>query len=195
MRPKADIDACRASHRRLVAGLVRLTEDDLSFPSLLPRYTRRHVVAHLANKTVAHVVVFGGPAAGEVRRLHPDGYDADAAAEASARRSGDELRSQLEQSLELLEETWDSLDDALWAKQEIMTAGPRTMSEIITHHMRDVEVHHVDLDIGYRPSDWPSIFVERELVKRLRSLPSRAEHSGLLGWLLGRTPSPELGPW
>jgi hypothetical protein len=77
-----------------------------------------------------------------------------------------------------------------------MTAGPRTMTEIVTHHLRSVEVHHVDLDIGYLVSSWPPIFVDGELAKRLRALPNRADHADLLAWLLGRATAPELlGPW
>ncbi len=78
----------------------------------------------------------------------------------------------------------------------MMAAGPRTMAEIAAHHLRNVEVHYVDLDIGHRPSDWPSILVEGELSKRLRSFPDRADHAEILAWLLGRAPAPELtGPW
>ncbi|MEQ4210444.1 maleylpyruvate isomerase N-terminal domain-containing protein [Actinopolymorpha sp. B9G3] len=139
--------------------------------------------------------LFGGPPADEIRQLHPDGYDPDLAAEAGAGRSAVELLADLERSFELLEVAWQALDDALWDRQGIMMAGPRTMSEIITHHLRNVQVHHVDLDIGYRPSDWPSNFVEAELAKRLRSLPARADHADLLAWLLGRAPAPELRPW
>jgi hypothetical protein len=90
---------------------------------------------------------------------------------------------------------WSQSDTAFWDRQGIMTAGPRTMAEIVAHHLRNVEVHHVDLDIGYRPSDWPPHFVDNELAKRLRALPDRADHADLLAWLLGRAPAPELGPW
>jgi len=84
----------------------------------------------------------------------------------------------------------------MWDRQGIMTAGPRTMTEIVTHHLRSVEVHHVDLDIGYLVSSWPPIFVDGELAKRLRALPNRADHADLLAWLLGRATAPELlGPW
>ncbi|MEO8695079.1 MAG: hypothetical protein ABI658_16245 [Acidimicrobiales bacterium] len=69
------------------------------------------------------------------------------------------------------------------------------MVEIAAHHLRNVEVHHVDLDIGYQPRDWPEFFIEAELAKRLRALPDRANHADLLAWLLGRSPAPELGPW
>lgn len=195
MKPLAGIETCRQSHRLLLAALARMTDDDFRSPSLLPRYSRGHVVTHLANKTRAHVWLFGGPAGGEIRRLHPDRYNADLAADAGAGRSAAELRSDLETSFALLEAAWDALDDAFWDQPGIMTAGPRTMAEIVTHHLRNVEVHHVDLDIGYRVSDWPSSFVEGELVRRLRSLPDRADHADLLAWLLGRAPAPELGSW
>ena len=180
----------------MLAGLVSLTDTDFRAPSLLRRYSRGHVVAHLANKARAHVVIFGGPAAGEVRRLHPEGYDPDGAADAGAGRAGADLRSDLARAFASLEAAWDAFDDRLWDRTGIMAAGPRTMAEIVAHHLRNVEVHHVDLDTGYRPGDWPAVLVEGELVRRLRGLPDRADHAELLAWLLGRAAAPELvGPW
>jgi maleylpyruvate isomerase len=136
-------------------------------------------------------------AAGEVRQLHPEGYDPDLAADrAAAGRPAAELRSDLAQCFELLEATWDSLDETLWDRQGMMAAGLRTMREVVGHHLRNVEVHHVDLDIGHRPSDWPAILVESELSKRLGSFPDRADYAEILAWLLGRAPAPELtGSW
>ena len=43
--------------------------------------------------------------------------------------------------------------------------------------------------------DWPAVFVEGELAKRLAGLRDRASHTALLAWLLGRGDPPELGPW
>lgn len=196
MKPDAVIDACRTSHRRLLEGLAVLTDADFRVPSSLPGYSRGHVVTHVASKVRAHIWIVGGPAAGEVRRLHPVGYDADLAADAGAGRSASELCADLADSFEDLESAWDHLDEDQWDREAIMVAGPRTMVEVVGHHLRNVEVHHVDLDIGYHVSDWPSILVEGELTKRLRSLPDRADHAELLAWLIGRAPAPELaGPW
>ncbi len=196
MKPIATIDACHTSHQLLLDSLAPLTDDDFRAPSSLPRYSRGHVVTHLANKVKAHVLIFAGAAAEEVRRIHPDGYDPDRAADRGASRPAAELRADLTDGFALLENTWDTLDDASWDRQGIMAAGPRTMAEIVEHHLRNVEVHHVDLDIGHRPSDWPLILVENELPKRLRSLPQRADHAKILAWLLDRAPAPELtGPW
>ncbi|MGH9094591.1 MAG: maleylpyruvate isomerase N-terminal domain-containing protein [Acidimicrobiales bacterium] len=196
MKPVEHIDTCRASHERLLADLARLPDAAFRSPSLLPGYSRGHVVTHLANKARAHVSLFEGAAAGEIRRLHPLGYDPDQAAAAGAQRSARQLLADLRTSFELLEAAWDDLVPALWERQGIMTAGPRTMSEIVSHHLRNVEVHHVDLDTGYRISEWPAVFVEGELPKRLRALPDRADHAGLLAWLVDRAPAPDLlGPW
>ncbi len=196
MKPIDTIEACCTSHRLLLAGLAPLTDADFRAPSLLPRYTRGQVVTHVANKARAHVLVLGGPEAGEIRQIHPDGYDPDLAADLGAGRSAAELRTDLAQCFESLESAWDTLDDALWDRQGLMALGRRTMAEIVEHHLRNVEVHHVDLDIGYRPRDWPSVLVDCELPKRLRSLPNRADHAELLAWLFGRAPAPDLtGLW
>jgi len=195
MKPTAYIEVCRTSHHRLLEGLAPLTDEDFKTPSLLPRFTRGHVVTHLANKARAHALLFGGPAAGEIRRLHPVGYDADVAADSGAGRSAAELRADLEGSFGLIQAAWDALDDGVWDGLGEMIAGPRTMTEIIAHHLRNVEVHHADLDIGYRISDWPALFVEGELAKRLRTLSGRADHADLLAWLLNRARAPDLAPW
>lgn len=195
MKPSAEIAACRSSHQRLLAHLAPMTDDDFSTPSLLPGYTRGHVVAHLTNKTNAHVVLVDGAGEGETRQLHPTGYDPDLAADIGARQTADQLRANLQQSFTQLEAAWDALDATLWDRQGIMMAGPRTMTEIIGHHLRNVEVHHVDLDIGYQASDWPALFVDAELAKRVNTLADRADHAHLLAWLLGRAHAPQLAPW
>lgn len=162
---------------------------------MLPGWSRGHVVSHVANKTRAHVWLLGGPPAGEVRRQFPVGFDTDTAAAVGASRTAIEIQSDLQECFGNLEAAWDALDDELWDRRGVMTAGPRTMAEIVSQHLRNVEVHHADLGIGYTPSDWPTIFVDGELAKRLRDLPDRADHADLLAWLLGRASAPELGPW
>ena len=196
MRPAELIDACCDSHQRLLTNVVPLTDADVRSPSLLPGYSRAHVIAHITNKANAHVSLFEGAIAGECRRLHPVGYDPDQAAGAGADRPVTQLLADLRTTFERLVAAWEQLDPTSWDRQAVMTAGPRTMTEVVTHHLRNVEVQHVDLDIGYQCCDWPSIFVEGELTKRLRSLPERADHAQLLAWLLNRAAAVELdGAW
>ena len=63
-------------------------------------------------------------------------------------------------------------------------------------------MHHVDIGLGYEPSDWPAEYVAWELPMLLATVPERVrrpEHSrDLIVWLAGRGPVPyevELGPW
>ena len=195
MRPDEHIDACQAGHRRLITDVAALTDADVRRPSRLPGYTRAHLLTHLTNKADAHVALFAGVAAGGTPRLHPIGHDPDEAAAAGADRGAARLSADLAASFERLEAIWDRFDDDRWDRPAIMTAGPRPLTEVVAHHLRDVEVHHVDLDVGYRVSDWPAVFVERELAKRLAALPGRTDQADLLAWLLNRAPAPELiGP-
>jgi maleylpyruvate isomerase len=158
MRPGANIDSCVNSHRRLLADIEPLTDEDIQAPSGLPRWSRAHVLAHLINKANAHVRLFGGPPIGEVRRLYPPRYDQDAAATAGAHRTAPELRSQLQRAFSALEAAWAALDDSRWEREGVMMAGPRTMTEIVSHHLRNVVVHHAicesdtNLVIGPRSS-------------------------------------------
>ena len=195
MRPVVQIDACRASHARLLGGLAALTDGDCRGASRLPGYTRARLISHLTNKARAHTSILRGPVAGQVRRLHPEGYDADAAAASGVERSTLQLVAELESALGELETAWDGLDDELWSAPGIMMAGSRTMVEIVGHHLRNIEVHHVDLDIGYTPAHWPDAFVEGELAKRMAGLAGRADHADLLAWLLDRAPAPDLSQW
>ncbi len=40
--------------------------------------------------------------------------------------------------------------------------------------LREVEIHHADLDVGYTAADWPVAFVTRALAEAVRELPARA---------------------
>jgi maleylpyruvate isomerase len=63
-------------------------------------------------------------------------------------------------------------------------------------------MHHVDLGIGYEPSDWPEEYVSWELPLILATVPSRAQNVAdmrqLVAWLSGRAEPPglvALKPW
>ena len=63
-------------------------------------------------------------------------------------------------------------------------------------------MHHVDLGLGYEPTDWPDPYVDWELGKALSRLPQRigdpADARRLLAALTGRADWPvtlQLGPW
>ena len=107
----------------------------------------------------------------------------------------DQLVAELTNSCRALEVAWDELGDDQWDREGIVAAGPITMSEIVFRRLREVEVHHVDLDIGYSATDWPSIYLEGEIARSLPSLSERSDPIDLVKWLIGRSEAPRLSPW
>jgi len=70
------------------------------------------------------------------------------------------------------------------------------------HRLREVEMHHVDLGVGYTPRDWPEDYVAWDLEVLLATLPERlcsaADRRGFMAWLAGRGPADptwSLTPW
>src|SRR3954447_24305498 len=196
MGPAEHIEAALAGHQEVLSAATGLDGRALREPSLLPGWSRARVLAHLAHKSRSHVQVFAGARAGEVRSQYPEGQPAaDAEVLAWSELPAEDLRRRLADSFSALESAWAELPDDAWTRIGISSAGERSMTEFVHRHMRDVFVHHVDLDVGYRPADWPGTFVGTELPKRLRDLPDRADSRSLLAWLFGRAPAPQLGPW
>ena len=193
MKPDVLIEASLAAHRRLEADLQVLNDENARGASLLPRWSRGHVLSHLANKTRDHVWMMEGALRDEVRR--PNYEAAPALVEAQAGRCADELRSDVLLAFAALERAWNDFPADRWNRNGIAVPGPRSMADLVGRHLRDVEVHHADLNLDFGPADWSDTFITYELPKRLAGLPKRTDPASLLAWLIGRGGPPELGPW
>ncbi len=162
---------------------------------MLPGWSRGHVLTHVARKTDSFVWLLGGAYVGEVREQYPEPGMRERDIEAGARRSAAELHADVAAAFDRFETAFSVLPDDLWGWEGVVQPGKRTMAEMVFRHLRDVEVHHVDLGLGYAPSDWPAVYVEGELKRRLPALPDRAERCALVAWLLGRGDAPGLSGW
>jgi maleylpyruvate isomerase len=60
---------------------------------------------------------------------------------------------------------------------------------------REVEVHHVDLGLGYTPERWPPDLVQMWLPRVLRRLDQWTDPTAFLAWSLRRGPAPDVRPW
>jgi maleylpyruvate isomerase len=185
----ADLLATREATGRLL-GLVDRAPD-LTAPSLLPGWTRAHVVAHLAGNARSHVRMLGG------LPQYEGGADGRAAGiEALAADPPAAVRA-LHDSAAELERAWRRAD---WtALVRVLDEPPRPASSLPWARWREVEVHAVDLAAGYGPHDWPQPFLTR-LLDELRSrtdLPSlddvRGDDADLAAWLSGRSRGEGLG--
>jgi maleylpyruvate isomerase len=98
-------------------------------------------------------------------------------------------------SAQRLEAAWDRSEQAGWPNAEFLATDrfPTTGSPV--RRLREVEVHHVDLGLGYEVTDWPDEYVDWELPRVLAGLtsrlPRRSDAAVLLGWLIGRPVDPE----
>ena len=108
----------------------------------------------------------------------------------------------LKSSATRLEQVWTLSNQAGWPNAQLLAADtfPTTGSPV--RRLREVEVHHVDLGLGYEATDWPAEYVRWELPMALARVPDRLtrpeDAQRLLAWLTGRASSIdgiELRPW
>jgi maleylpyruvate isomerase len=201
--PSAGIELCRAAHVRLLTTVATVSELQVSSPSRLPGWTIGHVVAHLARNADGHTTRLEAALSGEDVPRYPGGNaQRDTEISQGAARPPAELLADLRGSQERLELAWHKNAAAGWPHPEFRgnDLWPATSSPV--RRLREVEMHHVDLGLGYKASDWPSEYVAWELPVLLATVPERAQRPddaiGLVVWLAGRGPGPgniELAPW
>lgn len=197
------VAGARGGHARLISAIALLTDSQARRPSLLPGWSVGHVLTHLARNGDSHVRMLRAAMAGDAVTQYENGREQRAAdIEAGAGRSAAELLDDLAVSTAALEETWAEMPEQAWSGHGLNAEGEIwPCAALPLHRWREVELHHVDLGLGYSPADWPDAYVDRELAISLALLPERLDPSGqreMLAWLVGRTPQPgslPLTPW
>ncbi len=149
------------SSRRLVRTVDRLSDPQLAAPSLLPGWSRAHVVAHLALNAEALDAVVRGLLADEPVPMYPspEARDEDIADLAGERSSV--LRERLLGGVAELGDALAALPEDLRDAVVERTPGSDLTflaGEVAVMRLREVEIHHADLDAGYGRADWPPDF-------------------------------------
>lgn len=157
--PNAALPALRASSAALVQGIEaeQWTDLDVRAASLLPGWSRGHVLTHIARNADGINRTMAGALRGEVVARYPDGRAGrDADIEAGARRSSVELLADVRESAERLDRVISAVADAdAWD----LPTEDRSTGEYVVARWREIEIHRVDLGGSYTPSDWPPEFV------------------------------------
>ena len=172
-------------------------------PSRLPGWTVGHVLTHLARNADSHVRMLLAAERGETVEQYAGGADQrEADIEAGAGRPRDALVTDVGQSAIDLEAVWETTSAAGLGRARPAPGTPWPCDDLPFRRWREVEVHHVDLGLGYEPTDWPDEYVARELPLALAGVPGRvadpAQRRLLLAWLLDRGAQPthlELDGW
>lgn len=201
--PEVAIVWSREAHRRLRATVLAIDDAAVRHPSRLPGWTIGHVLTHIARNADGHTRRLEGALNGiEVARYPGGPEQRDREIKAGADRTARQLYEDVDESAKRLEATWERSMTAGWPNAHLVATDrfPTTGSPL--RRLREVEVHHVDLGLGYEVTDWPDEYVAWELPVALARLPARLvnpkDARRLLGWLTGRSPNLDgidLPPW
>jgi len=199
--PLPQLDQMASATARYLEALTVLDDASLREPSLLPGWTRGHVVTHLANHAAASVHALTLVSRGEPGWLYPSQEERDAGVEAGAGRSAAALREEAERVTADLDAALRDLDPATFGTPlSRLPGGPAffTVGGIAGVRRTEVEVHHADLGSSYSPADWPLDFATALVGRRQDELgldgPSmvlRATDSDEV-WKLGAGQGPEI---
>jgi maleylpyruvate isomerase len=157
---------------RVIRSVDALDDDGWRSPSLLPGWTRAHVVAHLAlnaegiARALRGVVADdSGEAPGEPRTMYDSDEKRDSDIAELAAADPAEIRDRLLAGVTPLQDAVDAVPDDRWdARVERTPGGPPIRAAAFPGmRLREVEIHHIDLDLGYTTSDWDQAFAEHLL--------------------------------
>jgi maleylpyruvate isomerase len=146
--------------QRLVRTVDGLDDEQLAEPSGLPEWSRAHVVAHLALNAEGMSRVLMSRIEGEPTTMYVSDEARSADIEELAHAERAELRERFLAGTTLVTEAVDRLPDEFWLETFERTPGGRVVryAAIPGMRLREVEIHHVDLDAGFSPAGWSDAF-------------------------------------
>jgi maleylpyruvate isomerase len=156
--------------QRLLGNARVMADSDLRAPSLLPGWTRGHVLAHLARGADAMRNLLVGARSGQVRPAYASAQARQADIDQGAAMTAKDLTADLADSAMALRTVARQLPDEAWqVRLQILDSVPFPAAQILTRRLVELELHHCDLGAGYGPADWPAAFAALELAEPMRS--------------------------
>jgi uncharacterized protein (TIGR03083 family) len=183
--------------RLVLATVDGLSDDDFDEPTLLPGWTRRHLVSHLRYNAEALRRLVSWARTGTESRMYASTDQRNAEIEEGSKLPVARLRAALYESANSLAADLDALPESAW-HNEVVTAQGRTVpaTEIVWMRTREVAVHAVDLAAGVEFEDLPADLVRALIDDTLTSRLAGEHGPALARWLTGRADrAPDLGPW
>ncbi|WP_200209837.1 maleylpyruvate isomerase family mycothiol-dependent enzyme [Micromonospora coerulea] len=160
---------------RLLRTMAELDAADVAAASLLPGWTRGHVLTHLARNADGFVNLLTAARTGEPIPMYASGDARTADIEAGAARPPATLLDDLRGSSQRFAEAVDAMPVEAWGASVETRRGPWPAAMLVWGRLREIEVHHVDLAVGYQPADWPEAFAQRLLHEVATGLTGRPD--------------------
>ncbi len=158
---RIDLSGLEASATSLNRTVDALGADELAAPSLLPGWSRAHVVAHLALNGVALAGVLDAVLRGEPVAMYESDESRDADIEELAGAEQADLLDRLLAATTQFADAVEDMDEEAWHGTFSRTPGAQSLPVATVPQMRrrELEIHHADLGAVYDRSDWPRDFV------------------------------------
>jgi maleylpyruvate isomerase len=170
------LHAATAAHRRMLASASRMTDDDCRGPSLLPGWSRDHVLTHWARNADGQSRMLLAAMRGEIATQYPGG-DArrESDIQAGAGRPAQVILGDVRTAIGQIEDVWRRMPADAWSRPTAARIGLRPAWMSVWARWRESEIHHVDLDAGYAHGHWPAEFVDLLLPRVMPTLATRLD--------------------
>jgi maleylpyruvate isomerase len=156
-----DLTGLDVSAQAFIHTVDALTPDELAGPSLLPGWTRAHVVAHVALHGFALAGVLDGLVHDQPVAMYASVERRAEQIEELAQAEPSELRERHLAATTAFADAVEAMRDEHWDRHIERVPGGSSWPAVtvVPTRRREVEVHHADLGTSYTRADWPRDFV------------------------------------
>jgi maleylpyruvate isomerase len=220
--PAVLLDQITAATGQFSASAAGLTDAGVREPSLLPGWSRGHVLTHLARNADGGSRLLSWARTGAEAAEYPSMAARAEEIEAGAGRSAAELLADVRESADRFAAQYARMPAQAWQNVIRWTGGQEhPAARAADSRLTEVLVHHVDLRTGYTPAQWPGSFTREMLGRAAAALATRGDtpamrlhvtggdtwydigtgpapvvihgsRTALLAWLMGRSPGADL---
>jgi maleylpyruvate isomerase len=160
---------------RLLDTVSAFDDADVRGPSLLPGWTRGHVLTHLARNADGGARLLGWARTGAETPEYPSPAARAQQIEAGAGRRAAELAADVRDSAARFAAEYARMPADAWDVVVRWTGGQkRPAARVADSRLCEVLVHHVDLRAGYTHDEWPADFTAEILSRVVASFATRA---------------------
>ncbi|MCG5466410.1 maleylpyruvate isomerase family mycothiol-dependent enzyme [Micromonospora sp. MED01] len=152
-----------AATSRLLRTAASFDAADLAGASLLPGWTRGHVLAHVARNADGFVNLLTAARTGAALPMYASLDARNADIEAGSSRAPAAHLDDLRRTADLFSEAVAAMPADAWAATVQARKGPWPAALLVWGRLREIEVHHLDLAADYRAADWSETFAHRLL--------------------------------
>jgi maleylpyruvate isomerase len=154
-----------AATERLLLTVHTMADADVAGRSLLPGWSRGHVLTHLARNADGLINLLAGAAEGVERKAYASQEARTADIEAGSGRALKERSADIEGAHTRFLAAVAAVPPAQW--EFVLHWGSagetRPASAVLDARLREVAIHHLDLDFGYTAAEWSPEFALRIL--------------------------------